>query len=262
MATENQASPKLLSGSNPSFECERTKSLLVKLVRFYSVMGNRPDEPGALALIAEILCQSGTDEQIAAAMMRCTRECRYPVRLPDLLQRMPGQEIPAPEAEARRSWDELMKFVGKYVGSDVYGNCGPEHGWHPENYPKLSDRILDSVRRTGGWVVYLRMTDQDFPFVQKRFLEEYSAWSAVQRVDASKLLTEAPRLHLVSGSVGEPAETRVRRNCSTLPTFKAKPVPQPMTDAQLRDRREMLRQQEETLKARKRETPESQVRQE
>lgn len=213
-------------------------------------MGNRPDEPGALALMAEILCQSATDEQIAGAMTRCTRECRYPVRLPDLLQRISGQEVPEPEAEARRAWGELTSFVKKFVSNDIYGNYGPQHGWYPTTYPKLSDRILDTVQRTGGWAVYARMTDKDFPFVQKRFFEEYAAWTAVERVEASKLTGKMPQLRLVplvpksmEQSTKVPPET-------TAPVFKAKPIPKAMTDAELRDRREMLRQQTEALKAR------------
>jgi hypothetical protein len=90
------------------------------------------------------------DEQIDRALTRCARECRYPVRIPDILQRISGLEIPQPEAEARKAWDVLLGFVGKYVGKRHSREFGPEHGWYPKNYPKLSDRILDTVRRTGG----------------------------------------------------------------------------------------------------------------
>ena len=206
MGTENRALLKLSSESSPSSERERIESLVAKLVRFYSVMGHRPDEPGALALMAEILCQSGSDEQIAESMTRCTRECRFPVRLPDLLQRIPGQEVPQSEAEARKAWDVLTAFARKYVGNDVYGTYGPEHGWHPQTFPHLSERILDVVRRTGGWKMYKCMTDDDFPFVQKRFFEEYAAWVAVEQVAPNRLLTD--RLpHHVHGMV----ELRSRR---------------------------------------------------
>jgi hypothetical protein len=214
----------------------------MKLARFYSVMGSRPDAPGALALMAEVLCQSASDEQIAHAMTRCCRECRYPVRLSDFLQRIPGQEIPAPEAEARKAWDLLQTFASKYVGNDVYGNFGPEHGWYPKTFPRLSDRILDTVRRSGGWKVYKCMSDEDFPFVQKRFFEEYQAWTAVERVDSGRMLTAAVESKqlpapAVSAEI-KPAQVR---------TFEAKAIPQPLTDAQLHDRREMLRRQAESL---------------
>ena len=201
-------------------------------------MGNRPDEPGALSLMAEVLCQSASDQQIATAMTRCCRECRYPVRLADFLQRIPGQEIPVPEAEARKAWDLLQTFVRKFVGNDVHGNFGPEHGWYPATYPKLADRILDTVRRSGGWKVYKCQTDEDFPFVQKRFFEEFHAWTAVEHIDASHMLTAVPKPKLIKAPAvpAEPKPTRAR-------TFEPKPIPQPLTDSQLVERREMLREQ-------------------
>src|SRR5450631_4304901 len=122
METGNQASTKLSNENALSSEHARIESLVVKLARFYSVMGNQPTEPGALALMAEVLCSSASDELIAHAMTRCCRECRYPVRLSDFLQRIPGQEIPQPEAEGRKAWDVLQTFVRKFVGNDVYGN--------------------------------------------------------------------------------------------------------------------------------------------
>ena len=160
----------------------------MRLARFYSVMGNRPDEPGALALMAEILCRSATDEQITQAITRCTRECRYPVRLPDLLQRIGGQEIPAAEAEARKAWDKVTWFADKWVQSEPEGNYVISRGVRATEPPELSTRILDVVRRTGGWRIYKTMNEDDYPHQQKRFFEEYAAWTAVERTESSKLL--------------------------------------------------------------------------
>jgi hypothetical protein len=251
METENQASEK--SSSEKWQSCtpiERSEAIVLKLARFYGVMGHRPDEPGALALMAEILTQSASDGQIDSALTRCAHECRYPVRLSDILQRIPGLEVPQAEAEGRKAWDVLMGFVNKYVGNSVYGVFGPDHGWHPTNYPKLSDRISDTVRRTGGWSLYKCMTDADFPFVQKRFFEEYAAWVSVEQVVPGKLLTERPRLRLVPKPIEIPK-----------PEIQPKPageqalvmkIPEPLTEAQIRDRREMLRQQAEFFSKRPR----------
>jgi hypothetical protein len=244
MEMENQESPRSSNENKQFSEPARKDELVVKLARFYSVMGNQPNEPGALALMAEVLCQSASDELIAHAMTRCCRECRYPVRLSDFLQRIPGQEIPAPEAEGRKAWDILSQFVNKCVGNDVYGNYGPEHGWYPKTFPKLSDRILDTVRRTGGWKVYACMSDEDFPFVQKRFYEEYAAWIAVERVELPKLIQASQQPQQLSDGARERREIK-----PAVRTFQTKAVPQPLTDAQLRERREMLRQQAAALGA-------------
>jgi len=135
-------------------------------------------------------------------------------------------------------------FVKKYVGNDVYGDYGPQHGWYPKQYPKLSDRILDTVRRTGGWKAYKCMTDDDFPFVQKRFFEEYTAWVAVGQVAPDKLLTERPRLQLVAKAMDIPKMEVQPKPVSQQATVKK--IPEPITEAQIRDRREMLRQQAES----------------
>jgi len=81
----------------------RSEVLVAKLAGFYGVVGSRPDEHGALALMAEILTQSAPDEEIDGALTRCAHECRYPIRLPDILQRIQGQEIPQLEAEGRKA---------------------------------------------------------------------------------------------------------------------------------------------------------------
>jgi hypothetical protein len=216
---------------------------VAKLGRFYSVTGSRPDEPGALALMAEILTQSATDEEIDGALTRCARECRYPLRLPDILQRIQGQEIPKLEAEGRKAWDLLTSFVSKWVQSDVEGQYVITQGVRSSEPPKLAQRILDTVRRTGGWRALKCMTNDDFPFQQKRFLEEYEAWTAVEQIVPSRLLTEMPRLQLVAKPMEAPRIPEPKQEQPEAPAFKPKSIPEPLTDGQLRDRREMLRQQ-------------------
>src|SRR5204863_345675 len=82
------------------------------------------------------------------------------------------------------------------------------------------------------------MTDRDFPFVQKRFFEEYIAWTAIERVALGTLLVEAPQPLLVAAAT----PIRKEKACSHTP-HTIRTVPQPLTDAQIQDRREILRQQ-------------------
>ena len=109
----------------------------------------------------------------------------------------------------------------------------------------LSDRVLDTVRRTGGWKVYKRMTDGDFPHVQKRFFEEYAAWAAVEQVVVGKLLTEMPQLQLVAKAM-DLLKTEIQPK-PTGPRVVCKKIPEPLTEAQICDRREMLRQQAQSF---------------
>jgi hypothetical protein len=245
---ESRALDKSSSASGKSSApADRSEVLVAKLARFYSVVGSRPDEPGALALMAEILTQSATDEEIDGALTRCARECPYPIRLPDILQRIQGQEIPQLEAEGRKAWDSVISFVSKWVQSDVQGDYVITRGVRSSEPPRLAQRILDTVQRTGGWKIYKCMTHEDFPFVQKRFLEEYEAWTAVEQIALSKLLTEMPRLQLVAKPMDPPRYAEPKAPQPGMPAFKPKSIPVPLTDAQLRDRREMLRQQAASL---------------
>jgi hypothetical protein len=180
--------------------------------------------------------------QLEMAFARGRRECRFFPKIAELRELAGASPKQSQDAEARKAWDVLQTFVSKYVGNDVHGTYGPVHGWHPKTFPQLSDRILDTVRRSGGWKTYKCMTDEDFPFVQKRFFEEFLAWTAVERVDLGHMLTAAvPEPKRLSDGVK--IEQRRENKPTEARTSKPKPIPQPLTDAQRRDRREMLRQQ-------------------
>jgi hypothetical protein len=159
--------------------------------------------PECIAIYVESLADL-SDDQIRLCVGRAVRELEWFPK-PSKLRELAGAEGSAinQDAEARAAWDTVTQFCSKYVSNDVHGNYGPEYGWY-NNFPKLSDRLLDSVRRSGGWRTYKCATDEDFPFLQKRFFEEYRAWTAVERVDTNKMLTEMPMLQLVTKSMDLP----------------------------------------------------------
>jgi hypothetical protein len=211
-------------------------------------MGNAPEVPGAMnAMAADLLSDGVTPEQLDAALRRCRRECVFPVRLPHIFQRIAGHETPAPDAEMRRAWDELVQFTAKYVSNNpLTGACHPDFGsygpvrdpWTGEvkkvaRYPKLSQRILDCVRRTGGWEAYACMDEDDFPHQQRRFFDEYAAWFAVEKVESANLIelaAPAPKLldagRKVEDEQGVPLddETRYEMRCALARMF-GKPMP-------------------------------------
>jgi hypothetical protein len=260
--------------SVPSSTASGRDDVVRLLTTFYGIMGHIPEEDGALVGMATALCADHSLEIIELAMNRCMRECQFPVRLPDIFLRIPGAEVPKIEAEMRAAWDVLIKFVNKWCRwNDGYFDAHVEQG-----APKLPQRITDTVRRTGGWRVYLRMESSDFPHQQKRFFEEYQAWTAVERVlpDLEKqiFLLPASSLQQLAAPNSENADGAARdvrdmqnaeaaTNAKIVKPFPApRKVPEPMTSEQLRDRREMLRQQIETLKAKRAqpaEAPESRL---
>ena len=85
--------------------------------------------------------------QRAAAHVNASIRCGYQTYCNGFLDKRSRSSV------ARKAWDVAQDFTRKYVGNDVYGNYGPEHGWY-SNFPKLDDRVLDSVRRSGGWKTY------------------------------------------------------------------------------------------------------------
>jgi hypothetical protein len=222
-------------------------------------MGHMPEEDGALTGMAKALCKDHSLDSIELALERCMKECRFPVRLPDIFIRIPGAEVPEIEAEMRAAWDVLIKFVNKRCRwNDGYFDGENSHVFSARvepGAPELPHRITDTVRRTGGWAAYLRMEPSDFPFQQKRFFEEYKAWAAVERV----LPDLAKALQLPEAQIEQLTGSRTMDNAARNPavssnldspvkTSTPKSVPEPPTSEQLRDRREMLCQQAETLK--------------
>ena len=96
------------------------------------------------------------------------------------------------------------------------------------------------MRRSGGWKIYKYATDEDFPFLQKRFFEEYQAWTAVEHVDPGKLLTEMPMLHLVAKSMDIPKSEL--QPAPMAQELQVKRVPEAATPEQMRDRAAVQKQ--------------------
>jgi hypothetical protein len=189
-------------------------------------------------------------QALAAAFVRARKELDFVPGVSEL-RRLAGEDGKVNiDAEARAAWEMLEVFVRRYVDCDPFGSYGPEHGWYPKTYPLLSGRITDTVNRSGGWRAYKTMTDEQFPFQQRRFYDEYKAWVTVEQVAPHKLLTERPRLQLVAKPLDIPkTEMQPKPVCQQVTVKK---ISEPVTEAQIHDRREMLRQQAESWAKRSR----------
>jgi hypothetical protein len=207
-----------LAGSSSECTLQRELQVLELLTTFYAAAGNAPDTDAGLALMAKFLSARAEPQAINAALERCLLECRYPIRLPDVFQRIPGTEAADVNAEKRLAWGIVERFVSKWVR----WNCERTSAYVEPDAPGLVPRILDSVRLSGGWSVFLRMTDEDFPFVQKRFFEAYEAWTEVERISDRARLLEIPRVkELVAAKSMEPERPRAP---APAPTAAAAPL--------------------------------------
>ena len=173
-----------------SSEVSREERVFDMLAAFYGAVGNAPEAKGSLALMATALSARADPEAINAALNRCMVETGgYPVRLPHIFARIHGLDANV-NAEKRLAWETVEKFASKWLRWNEDRTIAHIEAGAQE----LSARIRDTVRRSGGWSVYLRMTDEDFPHQQKRFFEEYEAYVEIQHVaaDPARLL-EMPR---------------------------------------------------------------------
>jgi hypothetical protein len=221
------------------------------LATFYGVMGNAPQEDGALLAMADALCEEASVDRIQFALNRCKKECRFPVRLPDIFTRMPGFEVSRLDAEMRAAWDTVIRYVGKWGR----WNCEYDRAYIEAGAPTLPSRIADTVRRSGEWKVYLDLKPENFPFQQKRFFEEYAAWTAVEReaVPLKQLVGEAQARKVVADTAMRP--TKAPKAATPVPEKAEQYVPP--SAAQLRDRRAGLKEQLAQIQAQraKREPP-------
>jgi hypothetical protein len=95
------------------------------------------------------------------------------------------------------------------------------------------------VRRTGGWTVYLGLSAREFPFQQKRFFDEYQAWTAVEAV------TDLGRLLVMPQQKILPAPPKPQDTAATpplVPRVEIKRVEPTPTPDQLRERALAARQ--------------------
>lgn len=201
------------------------------LERFYGAVGTPPTIEGSIAMTAAELSTRGSLQAIKVALKACMT-VTYPVRLAHILAKIPGTETGDVNAEKRLAWETVERFANRWArwnedGTYVYIEKGA---------PKLSQRIEDAVRRSGGWRVYLAMPPKEMGFAQKRFFDEYEAWVDVEQFkisDRARQL-EAPATpaakQLPAAKPEGPAVAKV------LPMPKPKPIYEPPTRDQLRDR--------------------------
>lgn len=203
---------------NVSSQSSDDPERVLKLLHgFYGAVGNPPTVDGALAVMAKALISKASIEQIAIALDGCMFE-KYPVRLPHIFARIPGLDVDV-NAEKRLAWETVERFASKWLRWNEDRTIAHIEAGAPE----LSPRILDTVRRSGGWSVYLRMTDEDFPHQQKRFFEEYEAYDEIQHVAADpRKLLEMPRAKELIAAKTMPSPT-VRNSLHAAPPAPMSP---------------------------------------
>jgi hypothetical protein len=189
-----------------------------------------------------------TDEQIQIATTRAIRELKFFPRVAELreLAGAAGKDQRSVEAEA--AW----KFAYDYLRKWGVDRLPLFKAGATIEAPALPPRIDYALRRIGGLRGLNQITEENRPFVFKDFCEAYNLAPVAEAL--APQLTGQFGFPLLEGSFRQLTDGRAmqppRETKPAEVRAKPKPIPQPLTDAQRRDRREILRQQMEMLKTR------------
>lgn len=201
--------------------------------------------PQRLQIYATDLATDLSQEQLRIALTRARRECRFFPKIAELREFAGGSKEDHRKVEAEAAWTFVMDYLRRWSVArlPLY-----QSGKRIEA-PPLSARIEYALRRIGGLRGLNQITESSRPFMFKDFCEAYQlapvaesqAFELHEKFGES-LLLGATKL-LAAKPMDPPRVTESKAKQPEMPAFKAKSIPEPLTDAQLRDRRQMLKQQ-------------------
>lgn len=199
-------------------------------------VGKEPDRKVLRAYAASL--DDLSDQQLHAAFTRARHELKFFPSVAEL-RHLAGVGEEQQKAAAVAAWDTLLRFVDKNVWHN--GNC-----YVADNTDTLDARIRTTARLAGGWEVLKCMTKDDYPHVQKRFVEQFLLHDVIQAATAANLL---PPPRSPSKALAAPP-TPTEAPTSPAPQLKTAgviPRAEP-SDEELRNRRAMLLQQAADLR--------------
>lgn len=260
----NAAAPSSQKSSRESLsETAKCRLAISEMVTATAeVMGGELSAP-ALALFVTDL-EKLPVEVIAHALARCRREIRgkngFPptLTIADVLDRagvVSAKEVE--DSECRAAWDSLLLYAGKHIISDPEGNYGKRRYFGVTiQIPELDQRTADTLRRVGGWKAVKTMTEDDYPFVQKRFYEEYRAWNATEAALSAGALSGNQSFAKLLESRAMPGPKRIAAPpCAALPEAEEARPAKPKVQA-INSKEELRKQAAELAKGDSRTTGE------
>ena len=222
---------KLLTQSNKRNSCWIVEQLGLLAVRMgEAVTAER------LALYVDDLTDL-SQVQIERALWRARRELNFFPKIAELRELAGAKAEDQAHVEAAAAWEFLNRYLQKF-GVVIYDD---------DNRPPLDPRIDCALRRIGGLNALNQITEKSRPFMFNDFCEAYRLAPLADLLTPQ--LTElfgyqklvAPKREQLAGKVFSDPEPRLPQK----PIVKT--IPEPLTDAQLRDRREMIKQQTATI---------------
>ena len=213
---------------------------LIEQLGILAVTHGEPITPERLRLYADDLLCDLSKEQLQTALIRARRELRFFPRIAELRDLAGMNAKEAQQVEANAAWEYANGYLQRHgvVKYDL------------EDRPALPPRIEYALRRIGGLWGLNQVTTESYPFKYKEFCEAYEL-ARVADFFALQLEEKYPVKQLLGDSQRQLADGKAHKRVSVQPTsrpqFLAKKIPEPPTESQVRDRREMLRQQRDKL---------------
>jgi hypothetical protein len=216
-------------------------------------MNARPWTADAVDVALSIL-ETLPREKVFHALSRCALEIsgdgyQPTLSLGDITKRLGVvTHLQREDAECRAAWDALLLYADKHIVSDPEGHYGPRHYFGMKTYtPEMDQRTADCIRRIGHWETIKTMTQDNYPFVQKRFYEEYRAWDATAAALNSGALNGNEPFKALLEKAGMPERKRIAAPTLAAPAVATGYTPRPRLQA--RNSRETLLEQTKLLEA-------------
>jgi hypothetical protein len=243
---QNESRPALLNPSKRQKLPVELQEWLIEQIGILAAAFGEPVTSARLRIYAEDLVADLSRPQLEVALKRARRELKFFPKISELRDLAGAKTEDALHVEADAAWQFANRYLEKY-GVVKYDR---------DERPALPPRVDYALRRVGGLWALNQMTSESRPFMYKDFCEAYRlaptaellAPQLAEKLCARKLLKDVKELTSARTGSEKPSGAQPTQ----APTFWAKPIPASPTDAQIRDRREMLRQQRDKLQSKRR----------
>ena len=246
----NQTLPLETKHSKLSNAGWRTKQLIALAEVF-----REPLTPECLAMYVESLSDL-SDDQIRLSIRRAARELNWFPKIAELRELAGVTEQDARRVEADAAWTFVNEYLRKWGVDRIPFYSGGKRIYPPG----LPPRVDYAVRRIGGLSGLNQIRAESRPFMYKDFCESYalapiaeSSAPQLQKMFGEQRLLGQAKLLSAGISIESPASKSeaLKTALETRSTMRPQSVPESLTDAQIRDRREILRQQTDRLTKRR-----------
>jgi hypothetical protein len=242
METETAQSNVAIATSKRENRPEQTVFWLIDAVTLLAESFGEPLTSQRIEIYARDLADLQPDE-LRAAFTRARRELKFFPKIAELRDLAGANAEDTLKVDAEAAWH----FANRYLDRHGVVKCDRD------DRPPLPPQVDYALRRIGGLWALNQMTSESRPFMYRDFCEAYKLAPTAEllvpqladKLCARRLLGEVKELTSAQCASEQPSEAKPSRT----PWFRSKPMPAPMTDTEVRDRREMLKQHTERFRS-------------